>query len=76
MEKIWHHLFYSELRINPGEVSVVLIEPIFNPKINQERTAEILFETFEVPGINMALAPVLSIYCHGRTTGLVVECGT
>ena len=33
MEKIWHHTFFYELRVNPSEVQGVLVtEPPKNPK--------------------------------------------
>ena len=32
MEKIWHHTFYNELKIDPSEHPVMLTEPPINPK--------------------------------------------
>ena len=42
MEKVWHHTFYNELRLNPAEYSVIMSEPPHNPKENREKTIEVL----------------------------------
>jgi len=42
---------------------------------DREKAIEIMFETFQVPSMYMALHPTLSLFCHGRKTGLVVDIG-
>ncbi|XP_061672186.1 actin-3-like isoform X2 [Syngnathoides biaculeatus] len=74
MEKIWYHTFYNELRIAPEEHPVLLTAPL-NPKSNREKMTEVMFETFKLPNMYVAMQAVLSLYATGRTTGIVMGSG-
>ena len=76
MEKIWHHTFYNELRIEPEQVLGCLVtEAPMNPKANREKMTAVLFETFQFQNMYVAIQAVMSLYANGRATGLVVDSG-
>jgi actin-related protein len=75
LEKVLHHAFTNELGVNPEEHNVLITETSLNPKANREKLAQLLFETFHVPGLYVANTAVLSLYSAGKFTGVVVEIG-
>ena len=76
MEKIWHHAFYNELRIDPENMlGCLMTEAPLNPKVNREKMAIVLFETFMFKNIFIAIPAVMSLHANGRTTGLAVDSG-
>eukprot|EP01084_Bolivina_argentea_P297501 512542_1 len=77
MEKIWHHTFYNELNIHTfyNDYAVLLTETPLNPKTNRAKTTQIMFESFNVPAMYLAIQGLLSLYATGRLTGMVFESG-
>ncbi|EPB73931.1 Actin [Ancylostoma ceylanicum] len=75
MERVWQHVFANELRVSPSEHAVLLTEAPLNPRANRERMTQIMFESFRVPAMYVAIQAVLSLYASGRTTGVVIDSG-
>lgn len=75
MEKVWEYCFSNELRCEPSEHKVMLTEAPQNPKANREKMTSLMFETFQVQGLYVAIQAVLSLYSNGRTTGMVCDSG-
>ncbi|KAL9979494.1 hypothetical protein ACROYT_G017168 [Oculina patagonica] len=74
MESIWTYT-YDQLRIQSQDYPALLTEAPMNPKYNRERMLQIMFETFEVPCLYIAVQAVMALYSTGRTTGTVFDCG-
>lgn len=62
MEKFWHISMFQYLRADPEDHYVVLTEPPMNTPENREQMAEIMFETFNVPGLFIGVQAVLALY--------------
>lgn len=75
VERIWHHMFFNELKVGPERHPVLLTEPPLNPKANREEMIKRMFDNFNVPAAYLALQPVLSLLASGRATGVVVDSG-
>eukprot|EP01125_Pyxidicula_operculata_P003992 TRINITY_DN1564_c0_g1_i1.p1 TRINITY_DN1564_c0_g1~~TRINITY_DN1564_c0_g1_i1.p1 ORF type:complete len:362 (-),score=10.10 TRINITY_DN1564_c0_g1_i1:62-1147(-) len=74
MEKIWEHSF-DALHVAPEEHPILLTEASMGPKANREKITQIMFETFNVPAMYLALQATLSLNASGRTTGIVLYIG-
>jgi actin-related protein 3 len=61
MERYWEQCLFKYLRCEPEDHYVLLTEPPLNPPENREYTAEIMFETFNVSGLYIAVQAVLAL---------------
>ena len=46
-----------------------------NPKKNREKLAQIMFETFQVPGLSFGIQALLPIYAAGKFTAFIINSG-
>lgn len=83
MEKLWQRCIFQYLRCEPEEHFVLLTEPPLNPPENREYTAEVMFETFNVPGLYIAVQAILALAASWTSkqvtertlTGTVIDSG-
>eukprot|EP00727_Mastigamoeba_balamuthi_P000974 m51a1_g10874 putative actin (356) ;mRNA; f:8841-10027 len=75
VEAIWRHVYDNELRVGPEGQPVLLSEPPRGPRADREAAAQLLFESFGVPALHVALQAVLALYASGTTTGVVLDTG-
>jgi len=81
MEKYWQRCIYQYLCCDPEEHYMLLTEPPLNTPENREYTAEIMFETFNVPGLYIAVQAVLALCASlltkggNQVTGTVIDSG-
>ena len=61
MEKFFEQCIFKYLRAEPEDHHFLLTEPPLNTPENREYTAEIMFESFNVPGLYIAVQAVLSL---------------
>lgn len=83
MEMYWEQAIFKYLRAEPEDHYFLLTEPPLNAPENREYLAEIFFETFNVPGLYIAVQAVLALAAswtkkavNDRTlTGTVIDSG-
>lgn len=82
MERLWQQCIFKYLRCEPEEHYFLLTEPPLNTPENREYTAEIMFETFNVPGLYIAVQAVLALAAswvkegqQRSLTGTVIDSG-
>ena len=75
MERLWQHTVLNELRVEPEEQAILLIDAPLTPKADRQRTAEIMFETIKAPALCFSMAALLSMYAAGSMTGVAIDSG-
>ena len=83
MERMWEQCIFKYLRAEPEDHYFLLTEPPLNAPENREYTAEIMFETFNVPGLYIAVQAVLALAASWTSrdvtertlTGTVIDSG-
>ncbi|KAG6405692.1 hypothetical protein SASPL_133284 [Salvia splendens] len=80
MERFWQHCIFNYLRCDPEDHYFCLTESALTAPESREYTGEIMFETFNVPGLYIAVQPVLALAAGYTTskcemTGVVVDVG-
>uniref|UniRef100_A0A8C8RUW4 Actin like 9 n=1 Tax=Pelusios castaneus TaxID=367368 RepID=A0A8C8RUW4_9SAUR len=74
-EVLWRHMFYHDLKVLPEEHALLMSDPPLSPTTNREKMVEVVFESLNSPGMYIAYHSALSVYAHGKISGLVVDTG-
>ncbi|KAJ6665418.1 hypothetical protein lerEdw1_003258 [Lerista edwardsae] len=83
MERFMEQVIFKYLRAEPEDHFFLLTEPPLNTPENREYTAEIMFESFNVPGLYIAVQAVLALAASWTSrqvgertlTGTVIDSG-
>ncbi|GAQ82764.1 Actin-related protein Arp2/3 complex subunit Arp3 [Klebsormidium nitens] len=80
MERFWQQCIFNYLRCDPEDHFFLLTESPLTPPENREYMAEIMFETFNVPGLYIAVQAVLALAASDTSgkmelTGTVIDSG-
>lgn len=83
MERFWEQCIFKYLRAEPEDHYFLLTEPPLNTPENREYTAEIMFESFNIPGLYIAVQAVLALAASWTSrqvgertlTGTVIDSG-
>lgn len=75
LERLLYYTLYGRLRLVPDVTPLLMLEPADQTRESREKTAEILFESFNVPLAGTLNTATATVYSTGRTTGLVVDSG-
>ena len=83
MEKFWERAIFGLLRCDPEDHPFILTEPPMNPPENREYTAEVMFESFNVPSLYIGVQAVLALAASflwssstsAQLSGTVIDAG-
>jgi len=75
MVNLWDYTFFQRLKIDPKEHKILLTEPPMNPKENQKKMLQNMFETYHFEAAKVSIQAMLVLYAQGLLTGVVVDSG-
>ena len=76
IEALWRDTFERDMRVAAEDHQVMLVDAPGWTWEQREKYAELMYETFRVPGFAMHGEAALALCCSGRTTGVVIDVGT
>jgi len=75
MKHLWDYTFFEKMKIDPKEHRILLTEPPMNPKENQKRMLENMFDKYNFAGTKVSIQAMLVLYAQGLLTGVVLDSG-
>lgn len=72
MKALWTHTF-QQMGVDPSQHSILITDPPFNRKTCREKTAQIFFDTFNVPKFYIIMGEILALYDAKKLTAVAVS---
>ena len=75
-EHIFDYIFATlGFEDKPVAHDIVMTEALYNPDYCRERMAEVLFEGYHVPALNLGVDALFGFGLNGHSSGLIVNVG-
>lgn len=74
-EKLMSGLMRQEMNVDPSHFSLLLSEDNVHDRRDRQKIAEFVFEKLEIKNLFFCKTAVLSSFCTGRSTSVVLDCG-
>jgi len=75
MKYLYDYTFFERMKIDPKEYKILLTEPPLNPKENQAKMLQSMFEMYNFEAAKVNIQAMLVLYAQGLMTGVVVDSG-
>ena len=78
MEHLWNYTFEDKLGFKNADCKgqrILLTEAPLNPKKNQKKFCEYMFETYNYDSLQVQTQAMLTLYAQGLLTGVVLDSG-
>jgi len=75
MKHLYNYTFFEKMKIDCKDHKILLTEPPMNPKDNQKKMLETMFEHYGFAGAKVNIQAMLVLYAQGLLTGVVVDSG-
>lgn len=75
MGHLYDYTFNEKMKVDPKEHKILLTEPPGNPKDNQVKMYNMMFEKFQFEAAKVNIQAMLVLYAQGLLTGVVVDSG-
>lgn len=75
-ELLFEHVLQDCLRINKENQDIIITKKSLFPKTFQTKFGESMFEKFKCNRISFLNSDLMSLYCTGRLTGIIIDMGS
>jgi len=75
MKYLYDYTFYERMKIEPKNHKILLTEPPLNPRENQAKMLQAMFEVYGFQAAKVNIQAMLVLYAQGLLTGVVVDSG-